>query len=52
MLWGILGGKALGMHSRVWEFLHLTLHPRIKLPRIAAITRELAESSLFSYQMI
>lgn len=27
MLWGSLCGKALGMHSCVWEFLHLTPPP-------------------------
>lgn len=36
----------------MWEYLHLTIPPRIKLPRIAAITRKLPRSSLFSYQII
>lgn len=52
MLWGILYEKALGIHSCVWEFLYLTPHPKIKLRRITAITRELPGYSLFSYRMI
>lgn len=44
--------KFFGICSCMWEYLHLTIPPRIKLPRIAAITRKLPRSSLFSYQII
>lgn len=44
--------RFFGICSCMWEYLHLTIPPRIKLPRIAAITRKLPRSSLFSYQII
>lgn len=44
--------KSVGICSSMGEYLHLTIPPRIKLLRIAAITRKLPRSSLFSYQII
>lgn len=44
--------KFVSVCSCMWEYLHLTIPPRIKLLRIAAITMKLPRSSLFSYQII
>ena len=44
--------KFVRICSCMWEYLHLTIPPRIKLLRIAAITMKLPRSSLFSYQII
>ena len=44
--------KFVSICSCMWEYLHLTIPPRIKLLRIAAITMKLPRSSLFSYQII
>lgn len=48
--------KSIVMCFCMWEYLHFTTSsipaPRIKLLRVAAITRKLIRSSLFSYQSI
>lgn len=44
--------KFVRICSCMWEYLHLTIPPRIELLRIAAITMKLPRSSLFSYQII
>lgn len=52
MVDGVSNWKSVEIGSCMWDYLHLTIPPRIKLPRIAAITRKLPRSSLFSYQII
>lgn len=52
MVDGVSNWKSVEICPCMWDYLRLTIPPRIKLPRIAAITRKLPRSSLFSYQII